>query len=464
MNVLFIGNSFTFYNDLPGIFRNMASAAGYDVFTDSIAYGGYYLRQFTDTESGSEVYGKLNSNRWDYVIIQEQSRNPLSDREDFYTNARILIEHIREIGAIPVLYQTWAYKNGSEKLEKTGLSYDEMYAGLKDAYEELGNETNTEVVPVGTAFYQCAAEYPDIDIYDKKDNYHPSAEGSYLASCVFFYKLLGGKKRISFTAGLDKKTAYTLQRIAKHTVLPKRRLTNIFYHLIVLVFTAVFVFSAYKIADYYIQANKSAAGFSKLYNIVQSVDMPSITPNDKYGTLKQQNPDFIGWITIQDTNINYPVMQTNDRPDFYLRRDFDGNYSYYGTPYAEENCVVGVSDNVIIYAHNMRNGTMFSALENYSSEDFYNSHRYIEFDTLEDFGTYEIIAVFKIAADTDTFYYYEFTDAESESEYDSFVSECKSRSLYDTGVSAVYGDKLITLSTCEYSNTNGRLVIVAKKI
>lgn len=157
-------------------------------------------------------------------------------------------------------------------------------------------------------------------------------------------------------------------------------------------------------------------------------------------------------------------MQSPDRPDYYLRRDFSGKYSYYGTPYAEEKCDVGVSDNTVIYGHNMKNGTMFSALENYLSEDFFKEYRYIEFDTMSSFGRYEIIAVFKYDAASSEFKYHEFINADSQTEFDEYISECKTRSIYDTGTSAKYGDKLITLSTCEYSRKKGRLVVVAKKL
>ena len=157
-------------------------------------------------------------------------------------------------------------------------------------------------------------------------------------------------------------------------------------------------------------------------------------------------------------------MFAPDRKDFYLRRDFEKKYSYYGTPYIAEACEIDVSDNTIIYGHNMRNGTMFSALEKYLSEDFFKNNRYIRFDTMNDYGTYEILSVFKVEAVMGEFDYYNFINASTQAEYDDFIATCKSYSLYDTGVTAQYGEKLITLSTCEYSSENGRLVVVAKKV
>ena len=113
----------------------------------------------------------------------------------------------------------------------------------------------------------------------------------------------------------------------------------------------------------------------------------------------------------------------------------------------------------------MKNGTMFTGLMDYESQKFYEGHKIIHFDTLTKTADYEVIAVFKTTVYDDTgFKYYLFANAETEEDFQAYVDECKALSLYDTGVDAEYGDKLITLSTCEYSRTNGRLVVVAKKV
>lgn len=131
----------------------------------------------------------------------------------------------------------------------------------------------------------------------------------------------------------------------------------------------------------------------------------------------------------------------------------------------QENCDLEQSDNVMIYGHHMKNGSMFSDLCKYESEDFYQEHKIVHFDTLADFGEYEIVAVFKtVAYSQEGFKYYHFVNAEDKAAFDEFIAECKSLALYDTGITAEYGDKLITLSTCEYSRTNGRMVIVAKLV
>ena len=125
------------------------------------------------------------------------------------------------------------------------------------------------------------------------------------------------------------------------------------------------------------------------------------------------------------------------------------------------------SDNIIIYGHHMNDGTMFAELEKYKKESFWESHKIISFDTLTEQGKYEIVSVFKTVAYTDSndaFPYYQFVNAEKAEDFKDYIDKCKELSLYDTGVSAEYGDKLITLSTCEYSRKNGRLVVVAKKV
>ena len=136
--------------------------------------------------------------------------------------------------------------------------------------------------------------------------------------------------------------------------------------------------------------------------------------------------------------------------------------------YVQEDCdVLKPSDNLVIYGHHMNNGSMFADFEKFKDEDFWRGHKTIAFHTLTEKNEYEILAVFKTVVYTDSpeaFKYYRFTDAQSPEEFDAYIDKCKELSLYDTGVSAEYGDKLITLSTCEYSRTNGRIVVVAKKV
>lgn len=181
--------------------------------------------------------------------------------------------------------------------------------------------------------------------------------------------------------------------------------------------------------------------------------------------LKKQNSDLIGWIRIKDTNINYPVMQNGE---YYLHNNFYKQKSSLGTPFLASYCNINTSDNLIIYGHHIKSGKMFADLEYYKNYNFYSNHKAIKFYVLENDETkehcYEILSAFKTTANDNGFKYYEFYKANDETEFNSFIEKCKSMSFYNTGVTAYYGDKLLTLSTCEYSQENGRIVVVAKEM
>lgn len=247
-------------------------------------------------------------------------------------------------------------------------------------------------------------------------------------------------------------------------------------------FAALFLFSGIMLTRQYADKKQSAEAFDQVAALVQETqpeeDTPATTPTEgevpeettvtayeKYAAVYAQNPDFAGWITIPGTNIDYPVMQSIDNPNFYLKHAFDGSYSNYGVPYAQENCDLELSDNVILYGHHMNDGSMFADLCKYESEDFYREHSTFTFDTLSGYGSYEIVTVFKtVAYSQDGFKYYHFVNAECEEDFEEYLAQCRALALYDTGVTAEYGDRLLTLSTCEYSRNNGRMVIVAKRI
>lgn len=250
-------------------------------------------------------------------------------------------------------------------------------------------------------------------------------------------------------------------------------------------FAALFLFSGVMLVRQYADQKQSAEAFDQVAALIQEEPAPTettdesgqeetlpteestqpLTAYETYAAVYAQNPDFVGWISIDGTNINYPVMQSVTEPNFYLKHGFDRSYSDYGVPYVQENCMIWVSDNCIVYGHHMKNGTMFSDLCKYEREDFYRKHPTFSFDTLDGFGEYEIVTVFKtVAYSEEGFKYYHFVDAADEAEFDGYIAKCKELALYDTGVSAQYGDKLLTLSTCEYSRTNGRMVVVAKRI
>ncbi len=188
---------------------------------------------------------------------------------------------------------------------------------------------------------------------------------------------------------------------------------------------------------------------------------------DEYITLYNSNQNLIGWLSIDDTNIDYPVMQCGDN-EFYLNHNFDSDEDSSGTLFLDCNCdAIRGNDNYIIYGHHLSGGNMFGNLEKYEDPDYCAQHCYIRFDTIYETGLYQVMFAFRSRVyneDEVCFKYYQFIDVNSEEEFYSYMDEMESMSLYDTGVRAVYGDELLTLSTCDYHETNGRFVVVAKRI
>jgi len=198
-------------------------------------------------------------------------------------------------------------------------------------------------------------------------------------------------------------------------------------------------------------------------------DAEKVVPDvlDEYKILYNKNKKLIGWLEIDDTNINYPVMQTINN-EYYLDHNLNQEYDKNGSIFMDKDCdILKPSTNFILYGHNMKNGKMFGKLSLYSSEDYYKNHKYIQFDTIYEKGTYEIMYVFRSQIYTEeeiVFKYYQFIDVLSEQEFDSYIQAMAELSLYDTGVEAQFGDQLLTLSTCDYYVDDGRFVVVAKKI
>ena len=170
-------------------------------------------------------------------------------------------------------------------------------------------------------------------------------------------------------------------------------------------FTVLLGVSSYFIIDHYREAEHQEQMYDSLVQLVEDSETepaePIIYSEDKtilpeLTELYRQNNDLVGWICVEDTNINYPVMQTVDNPNYYLKRGFDKEYSSYGCPYVQEDCdVLKPSDNVVIYGHHMNNGSMFADLEKFKDEDFWREHKTIAFNTLTEKNEYEILAVFK---------------------------------------------------------------------
>ena len=186
-----------------------------------------------------------------------------------------------------------------------------------------------------------------------------------------------------------------------------------------------------------------------------------------YEALYAKNHDFFGWLKIDDTVIDYPVMYVQNDNDKYLHTDFDGDRSESGELFMDGYCNPN-GLHYLIYGHHMFNGSMFGSLPKFDNTEYYNEHKIIHFNTRFEKGDYEIFAIFYSqiydANDNTTFQYYECRNLDDEQSYNYYVQNVKALSSIDTGITPHYGEKIITLSTCNYHTQDGRFVVCARKI
>ena len=282
----------------------------------------------------------------------------------------------------------------------------------------------------------------------------------------------------------------------------KAKIGRIVYYCLIGLFGTAFVVSLVLIGIYFFNSSQVGSEYDELSNIRQSIlanqtttaTIPGTTASGNTGSttvptqppvpvttvpaaptepqiLPEQKPfyeinnDMVGWIYIPGTNVNYPVMQTPDNKDYYLKRTFYKMWSDWGAIYAREECDVNApSDNITLYGHHMADNSMFASLDYYKNQAFWQEHQTFSFDTLYQRHTYQVFAVFKTTGNIGGFPYHQFVNAKDEAEFNQFVADIKSMAFYETGISAEYGDKLLCLSTCEYTLNNGRFIVVAKRI
>ena len=253
----------------------------------------------------------------------------------------------------------------------------------------------------------------------------------------------------------------------------------------------IFAVSAWMVGSYLVESRQQAKENEELANMVSKpTESQPVTSDttaattvegtfgsaanlvDANGVLEEYSealakyPDMVGWIRIDGTKLNYPVMQTPDRPNYYLDHNLNGVSSAWGAIYAREECDINKpSDNITLYGHHMRDGSMFACLDTYKYKKTWDENPLIFFDTLYGYHVYKIFAVFTTSANIgEGFSYHQMIDAKDKKDFDNFIAKCKELSLYDTGVTPEYGDKTICLSTCEYSHDNGRLVVAAVRL
>lgn len=173
--------------------------------------------------------------------------------------------------------------------------------------------------------------------------------------------------------------------------------------------------------------------------------------------LLSMNSECFGWISIAETNINYPVMHTQSNPQKYLNKNFYGEYSYSGTPFMDSRCSAD-STNLIIYGHHMNNGTMFADLCNYTDYSYFTEHPTVVLETKDGVFAYSVFSIMRVKSDDE---WYKFLKTDLEKTYEKWVSYAKSKSLYNTEITPVYGHQILTLSTCYGYNQDDRILVLA---
>lgn len=248
-----------------------------------------------------------------------------------------------------------------------------------------------------------------------------------------------------------------------------------------LVFSAVLAVSAYKAASILIKSQKENQKFEELASLAaeQRIELaipsdesvlpdtaPSLTMLSQYAPLHEVNPDLFGWIRIEGTKIDYPVMYTPNDPERYLHLSFDKEPSSSGVPFLDASCDPD-GNHYLLHGHHMKNGSMFAAIMKYEKEDFWKEHPIIQFDTLYHTGEYEVLAAFYTQiyseTQTDVFKYYQYPDLSDPDVFLEYLTGIRASALYDTGIQAEYGDTILTLSTCSYHTEDGRFVVAARK-
>ncbi len=217
LRILFIGNSYTYVNDLPATFARLARSGGHRVETGISAQGGWFL---SDHANSRRTLDLIKSSKWNYVVLQEQSQAPASEQvrtAQMYPAIRALVSRIREAGAVPILFLTWAHRDGWPEYGMP--SYESMQTAINGGYLAIGEELNARMAPVGYAWLDMRRKHPQLNLW-QEDGSHPNEKGTYLAACVFCAVIYRENPQgLSYTGNLSKEDAATLQETATVTVL-----------------------------------------------------------------------------------------------------------------------------------------------------------------------------------------------------------------------------------------------------
>lgn len=214
--ILFIGNSYTYVNNLPKMFASLSKSGGHRVEVGMEAEGGWTLEDHVES---AKTMRAIESSEWDFVVVQEQSQIPASAifrERRMYPAARTLVAKIRGVGAAPVLFLTPAHLDG---WPEERLDYAAMQFQINAGYWSLAQELNVLVAPAGIAWQNAHEQYPELALW-QSDGSHPDKQGTYLTACVFYATIFRESPvGLSYRGGLSKGTAELLQTIASQTVL-----------------------------------------------------------------------------------------------------------------------------------------------------------------------------------------------------------------------------------------------------
>ena len=222
LDVLFIGNSYVMQSDTPGLLDAMARDAGIDFRVERLASGG---KNFEFHLGRRQTKAKLSERAWDVVVLQSHSLDPLRNPEGFAAAGTKLVEAVRESGAQPWLFETWARREGHNLYgymnATVGTTPAEMQSRVTARYEALGEATGTPVAKVGTAWLQLVQQNPEIRPH-LKDGAHPAEAGAYLSAAVVFTHLTERDPRgvLQPHGAVDAEAAKVLQQIAFDVVSP----------------------------------------------------------------------------------------------------------------------------------------------------------------------------------------------------------------------------------------------------
>lgn len=235
-----------------------------------------------------------------------------------------------------------------------------------------------------------------------------------------------------------------------------------------IIFAAVCLFSVGMTVRIALRGEREQAAFEQLAEEAKAFSEAHKEELDNQGTpyafLKKENPDFAAWLTLEDTEIDYPVMYTPEDPEYYLYRAFDGSGAFSGTLFIGNGSLD--SDLFIIYGHNMKNGTMFGSLDLYREEAYYQEHSIIALTTPEEEKKYKIFAAVDtrvLAADEEGFRYYQQNGTLDEKGFQRLLQWLEEEKIYDTGTFPMYGEQILILSTCSDYKEQGRFLVVGKE-